>query len=225
MLKNKIKLIVSCDGGAASGKTTGAKLISKRYKLNFLSSGLLYRYASYLLIKQAPQNKIFFLRKKFINLNYEKISKINLQSENINLLVTKVAKQKKIRDILKKYQINFAKKYNKVCIEGRDISYAILPNADVKFFFKCSLDVASKRRWKELKKLDKGIKFVKVKKSLKIRNFTDQNRRHNPLKKVTDAVLIRTDILNKKAMLAKMSKEIDKKLLLRYGRNFKTKQK
>ena len=95
MLKNKIKLIVSCDGGAASGKTTGAKLISKRYKLNFLSSGLLYRYASYLLIKQAPQNKIFFLRKKFINLNYEKISKINLQSENINLLVTKVAKQKK----------------------------------------------------------------------------------------------------------------------------------
>ena len=225
MLKNKIKLIVSCDGGAASGKTTGAKLISKRYKLNFLSSGLLYRYASYLLIKQAPQNKIFFLRKKFINLNYEKISKINLQSENINLLVTKVAKQKKIRDILKKYQINFAKKYNKVCIEGRDISYAILPNADVKFFFKCSLDVASKRRWKELKKLDKGIKFVKVKKSLNIRNFTAQNRRHNPLKKVTDAVLIRTDILNKKAMLAKMSKEIDKKLLLRYGRNFKTKQK
>ena len=101
MLKNKIKLIVSCDGGAASGKTTGAKLISKRYKLNFLSSGQLYRYASYLLIKYTPQNKIYFLRKKFKNLNYKKISKINLQSENINSLVAKVAKQKKIRDILK----------------------------------------------------------------------------------------------------------------------------
>ena len=225
MSKNKIKLIISCDGGAASGKTTGAKLISKRYKLSFLSSGLLYRYASYLLIKYAPQNKILFLRKKFINLNYKKISKINLQSENINSLVAKIAKQKKIRDILKKYQINFAREYNKVCIEGRDISYAILPNADVKFFFKCNLDVASKRRWKELKKLHKGIKFVKVKKSLKIRNFTDQNRRHNPLKKVADAVLIRTDILSKKAMVTKMSKEIDKKILLKYGRNFKTRQK
>ena len=64
MLKNKIKLIISCDGGAASGKTTGAKLISRRYKLNFLSSGLLYRYASYLLIKHAPKNKIFFFKKK-----------------------------------------------------------------------------------------------------------------------------------------------------------------
>ena len=225
MLKNKIKLIVSCDGGAASGKTTGAKLISKRYKLNFLSSGLLYRYASYLLIKHSPQSKISFLRKKFINLNYKKISKINLQSENINSLVSKVAKQKKIRDLLKRYQTNFAKKYNKVCIEGRDISYAILPDADVKFFFTCSLDVASKRRWKELKKLHKGIKFAKVKKSLKIRNFTDKNRRHNPLKKMSDTVLIRTDILNKKAMVAKMSKEIDKKILLKYGRNFKARQK
>ena len=50
----------------------------------------------------------------------------------------------------------------------------------------------------------------------------DKKRRHNPLKKVSDAVLIRTDILNKKAMIAKMSKEIDKKLFLKYGRNFKT---
>ena len=84
MLKNRMKLIISCDGGGASGKTTGAKLISKKYKLNFLSSGLLYRYASYLLIKYVPKKKIHFLKKKFDNLNYKKISKINLQSQNIN---------------------------------------------------------------------------------------------------------------------------------------------
>ena len=87
------------------------------------------------------------------------------------------------------------------------------------------------KSWKKMEKAFenktevKGIKFVKVKKSLKIRNFTDQNRRHNPLKKVADAVLIRTDILSKKAMVTKMSKEIDKKILLKYGRNFKTRQK
>ena len=59
-----MKLIISCDGGGASGKTTGAKLISKKYKLSFLSSGLLYRYASYLLIKHAPERKNYFLKKK-----------------------------------------------------------------------------------------------------------------------------------------------------------------
>ena len=63
------------------------------------------------------------------------------------------------------------------------------------------------------------------KKSLRIRTLLDKKRRHNPLKKVADAVLIRTDILNKKSMVAKMSKEIDKKLLLKYGRNFKARQK
>ena len=54
-LRNNIKLSISCDGGAASGKTTGAKLISKKFKLKFLSSGLLYRYAGYLFLKYKPK--------------------------------------------------------------------------------------------------------------------------------------------------------------------------
>ena len=69
-MKPKIKLIqISCDGGAATGKSTGAKMIAKKYKLKFLSSGLLYRYASFILIKNKPKNKILFLQKKFRNLN------------------------------------------------------------------------------------------------------------------------------------------------------------
>ena len=45
--------------------------------------------------------------------------------------------------------INFSKN-NNCCIEGRDIATKILPNSDLKFFFKCSLDTAAKRRFKEL---------------------------------------------------------------------------
>ena len=75
MKKRKIrKLIVSCDGGAASGKTTGAKMISKKYNLKFLSSGMLYRYASYLILKNKPKNVINFLNKKFKKLNLNKVS-------------------------------------------------------------------------------------------------------------------------------------------------------
>ena len=62
-LKNK-KLKITCDGGAATGKTTGAKMIAKKYDLSFLSSGLLYRYSSYLILKYKPKNKILFLKKK-----------------------------------------------------------------------------------------------------------------------------------------------------------------
>ena len=55
---------IACDGGAATGKSTGAKMISKKYKLKFLSSGLLYRYASYLILKNKPRNINLFLKKK-----------------------------------------------------------------------------------------------------------------------------------------------------------------
>ena len=74
------------------------------------------------------------------------------------------------------------------------------------------------RRWLDLKK---KVPLKEVKKSLRTRTLLDKKRRHNPLKKMVDAVLIRTDILNKKAVVTKMSKEIDKKLISKYGRNFK----
>ena len=69
MLKKYKKLVIACDGGAASGKTTGAKLISKKYNLNFLSSGMLYRYAAFLILKKTPKNKISFVRKNFKKIN------------------------------------------------------------------------------------------------------------------------------------------------------------
>ena len=105
---------ISCDGGAATGKSTGAKLISKKFRLNFLSSGLLYRYAGYLLLKNNPKNGTSFLRKKFQNLNYNKIKKINLHSPTISKFSAEIAKKSEIRKILKKYQVNFAKKIRSV---------------------------------------------------------------------------------------------------------------
>ena len=61
-LKKNNKFIVAADGGAASGKTTGSKIISRKYGLKFLSSGLLYRFASYQILKHQPKNKIAFLK-------------------------------------------------------------------------------------------------------------------------------------------------------------------
>ena len=72
-LKKHHKLIIAADGSAASGKTTGAKKISKKYGLQFLSSGLLYRYASFQLLNNKPKNKINFLKKCFKNLILKKL--------------------------------------------------------------------------------------------------------------------------------------------------------
>ena len=217
MKKRKIrKLIVSCDGGAASGKTTGAKMISKKYNLKFLSSGMLYRYASYLILKNKPKNVINFLNKKFKKLNLNKVSKINLNTQTISEHTSLIAKVKKIRKILKNFQLKFSKINNRCIIEGRDISTEILPFSDVKFYFICDLNNASKRRFKDLKKINKNVKLSEVKKSIKIRNNRDKKRKHSPLLKHGDALEIHTGKLNKKQMIEKMSKHIDQTINSKY---------
>ena len=217
-MKSLNKIIrISCDGGGATGKSTGAKMIAKKYKLKFLSSGLLYRYASYLLIKNKPKNQINFLKKEFNNLNYQKVNKINLHTPEISMKTSHIAKINKIRKILKIFQVKFADKFKNCCIEGRDISTKILPNSDVKFFFKCDLNTAALRRYKELKKRDNKIKFKDVKKALRIRNNHDVKRRFSPLLKHRDAVEIDTGKLNKRAMLIKMTKYVDKVIKRKHG--------
>ena len=217
-LKKYHKLVIAADGSAASGKTTGSKLISKKFGLKFLSSGLLYRYASFQILKHKPKNKIGFLKKCFNNLSLKKLDNKNLHSPEISTFVSVIAKEGKIRNILKIFQKKFVKKYSKVCIEGRDIGTVILPSADIKFFFVCSLDVAAKRRFKELRKNNKRIKFVDVKKAMRIRNNSDKKRKNSPLIQAENAVIVRTDKLkNIKGMVNKMSEIIDKKIKDKYG--------
>ena len=93
-----------------------------------------------------------------------------------------------------------------------------MPNADVKFFFKCDLNTAAKRRFKELNKKNKKIKFIEVKKQLQIRNLRDVSRKNSPLLKSYDAVIVDTGKLNKiPDMMKKMSKIMEKEIKNKYG--------
>ena len=213
--KNK-KLKITCDGGAATGKTTGAKMIAKKYGLNFLSSGLLYRYSSYLILKYKPKNFTSFLNKKFKKLNYQNIKKINLHTPKISSHSAEIAKILSVRNILKRYQLKFIKKNLGCVLEGRDASTKICPDSDVKFFFKCNLDIAARRRYSELKKRGVKINLKSVKKALKLRNISDKKRKHSPLKKAKNAVVVDTSKIGKKAMLIKMSKYVEKAIKLKY---------
>ena len=203
------KLVIACDGESASGKSTAAKLISKKYELLLINSGLIYRYCSKLIIKHKPKNIIFFLRKKFSTLSYKDIARQNLHSEKISNHVAILVKNKNVRKIVNKLQMKIIHSNKKICVEGRDIASKILakdPKYDIAFYFKCNLDVASYRRWLDQKK---KVNIIDIKKSLKMRTNFDKKRKNSPLIKVKDAILIRTDRLTKKQVLKKMSKHID----------------
>ena len=203
-------LIIACDGEAASGKSTGAKLLSKKYKLLLLNSGLLYRYASKILLTKRPKKPIPYLKKKFKKVSYNLIKKQSLHSQEISNHVGYLAKNKQIREIMRVYQKNIIKKNKRICVEGRDIATKILnknPKYNLAFYFTCKINVAAKRRWKELKK---KVPLKEVQKSLAKRTKMDKDRKHSPLKKVKDAILIRTDKINKKEVLNRMSREVNK---------------
>ena len=209
-MKKLNKLIIACDGESASGKSTAAKLISRKYKLQLINSGLIYRYASKLIILNKPYNPINFLQKKLKNVSYRSIAKQNLHSEKISNHVAILAKNKKIREIVNKFQKKIIKNNKKICVEGRDIASKILakkPRYDIAFYFKCNINVASYRRWIDLKK---KVPLKDVKSSLLKRTKIDKKRKNSPLIKVKDAVLIRTDKLNKIEVLTKMSNYIDR---------------
>tara|TARA_Y100001936_G_C15946347_1_gene597624 strand:+ start:7 stop:666 length:660 start_codon:yes stop_codon:yes gene_type:complete len=215
--KKNFKFSIAIDGSSASGKTTGSKIIAKKFKFKLLSSGRLYRYLAYkIIINKDKYNK------KFIKDESKKITLIKLKNKKLNSpKVTKlssvIATKKYIRKELKKVQVDFIKKNKKVIVEGRDIASKIMPNADLKIFFKCSLKEKAKRRLKEFRVLNKNIKLTDVKKSLKLRDFVDKNRKESPLLFVKGAVLVDTTKLTLKQMRLRLINLVKRKLTTKYG--------
>ena len=224
-LKKIKSFILTVDGKASSGKSTAAKLLSKKFKIPHLSSGLLFRWAAKIILDYKPKNKVSYLKKRFNKFNYNNIKKINLHSPNISEYTAKIAKILEIRKIIKKAQKNWVHKNNKHCVvEGRD-SHTIFPQALVKFYLRANLNTAALRRFKELKKKNRKITIKEVKKDLRKRDYSDTTRKHSPLILAKDHVVIRSDILNKPNMVKKMSKKVEEKLVKKYGVRNKSRNK
>tara|TARA_Y100001958_G_scaffold131698_1_gene101008 strand:- start:349 stop:846 length:498 start_codon:yes stop_codon:yes gene_type:complete len=162
-----------------------------------------------MIIKNKPKDIVLFLKSKLKTITYKKITKHKLHSELISNHVAFLAKNKKVREIVNKFQKKIIRSNKRICVEGRDIASKILvknPKYDLAFYFKCNLKEASRRRWLEIKK---KVPLNKVERSLYIRTKMDKNRKFSPLIKVKDAILIKTDNLSKKQVLRKMSHHIE----------------
>ena len=154
--------------------------------------------------------------KKIKNLNLKKLQNKNLLSDEIGTKASLIAKDKNIRRLVHSFQINCAyrppKRYNGSCLDGRDVTYKIIPDADFKFFVTANLKIRAKRRFNELRKLNKKVSYSEVLKSIKKRDKSDYNRRISPLKKTKDSILINTSNLSKRACFLKIKKIIDRKI-------------
>ena len=216
MIKRKNILKIAIDSPAAAGAGTLAKALSNHYNLFYLDTGKIYRFIAYLKIKFPKKFNNKFIKSKINSLKIKDLSDKNLLSDEVGTEASIISKIKSIRRMVHSFQINCAynppKNYNGSCLDGRDITYKIIPDADFKFFVTASLKVRAKRRFNELKGLRKKTSYLAVLKSIKNRDKSDYNRRISPLKKTKDSILINTSNLSKRACFLKIKKIIDRKL-------------
>ena len=216
MIKRKNILKIAIDSPAAAGAGTLAKAISKHYNLVYLDTGKIYRFIASLKIRFPKKFNNKFIQSKIKSLKIKDLENKSLLSDEVGTEASIIAKNKSLRKLVHSFQLNYAynppKKYNGSCLDGRDITYNIVPDANFKFYITANVKIRALRRYKELKKLKKFIKYQDVLKSIKKRDKSDQNRRISPLKKTKDSLLINTTNLNKRACFLKIKKIIDRKI-------------
>ena len=216
MKKKKNIITVAIDSPAAAGAGTQAKLISKHYRLFYLDTGKIYRFIGKLKLENKDKFNYRMVKRKIKNMNIANLKDKELLSNEVAISASIIAKDKKIRDIVHKFQQKCAyqppNRYKGSVLDGRDIITVQVKDAMFKFFITASLKTRAKRRYDEYKKLNKKISFKDVFKSLKIRDKSDKERKFGPLKKTKDSILINTTKLSKKACFKKIKAIMDKKL-------------
>ena len=215
------KPIIAIDGPAGAGKSTVTKAFAKKLGFIYLDTGAMYRAVTWLLINNSINSsnqaeiknilkdaKLEFKNSKsleqiiFIN-NIDVTEKI--RSPKITSMVSEIAKQQFVRDLLTKQQQIIGEGGGLVA-EGRDIGTAVFPNADVKIFLTATPTERAKRRYLDLEK--RGYKYSSIEdleKEIKKRDKQDSEREIAPLRKAHDAVELCTDGMNIEDVLEELT--------------------
>ena len=180
------KLIITIDGPAASGKEKIAKYISKKWKLNHLDSGILYRrLALIFLIENIDIKNVYKIKNKLKNIHQISFrNSKNIRTQAISRLASKIAVHNCVRSFVNKFQYNFVNKNKKMkgfVIDGGDIGSVVFKKADLKLYIEVNAEIRAKRRYKQL--IDSGEKSIyrKILKDIKLRDKQDKLRKHSPL--------------------------------------------
>ena len=216
MKKRKNIITVAIDSPAAAGAGTQAKMISKAYNLIYLDTGKIYRYVGNLKLTYGTNFNYQLVKKKINKINIKDLNNKKLLADKVALSASIIAKDNKIRNLVKKFQLNIAynppTKFAGSVLDGRDITSVIMKDAMFKFFITADLKTRAKRRYLEYKKLKSKISFKEVLKNLEKRDYLDKNRKNSPLIRTKDSFLINTSKLSKKASFYKIKAIMDKKI-------------
>ena len=218
-------MIIAIDGPAASGKSTTAIGVAKRLGITYLDTGAMYRAVTFGLIENdikfedSPELDNYLKQIKLklsetksgviLNLDGRNVSK-EIRSSKVTENVSEVSALKSVRDSMVIIQRKLAKK-NDCILEGRDIGTVVFPNADFKFFLIADEKSRAKRRQNDLKRMGEKKSIGNVIKDINKRDHKDSTRKHSPLTKSEDAIIIDTSNLGINKVIDKIVNIVNKK--------------
>lgn len=194
---------IAIDGPAGSGKSTVSKIIANQQNLTFVSTGYFFRAYALILknndkINSSENEQLEVINNHAIDISDDKLfingvdSTNEIKNSEISELASILATKKRIREIAKEAQKQIAVKKD-VIMDGRDIGTVIMPDANLKIYLVASIKERAKRRTKELKELNENTSYIKVWLDIFKRDWNDKHRKIAPLKKASDAIVVKTN--------------------------------
>lgn len=207
---------IAIDGPVAAGKGTVSKLTAERLGFLYIDTGAMYRMTALL----ALQHQVAFddepaLERLITNSDMDmrnpteaerdgRLTTVLLDGQDVSWKIrteevsdgsSKVAQYPRVRQALVAKQQQIAQGKD-VVMEGRDITYRVLPQADLKIFLTASDAVRAKRRHAQLQNRGVDTSLDEVYQDLLERDQRDSSREADPLKVEPDAWLLDTSQLS-----------------------------
>ena len=218
--KEMLKLNVAIDGPSGSGKSTIAKLLAKKYGLNYLNTGLVYRAIAVNAIDEEvdlnnedevmstiEDGMIEMLPNEQVSLKGQDISKI-VRSDDASQGASKVSAHTRVRAWAVALQKHYGEEGG-IIMDGRDTTFKILPDAEVKVYLDTTPEIRAKRRVKQNEELGFSVDYQKILDEINERDNRDKNRATDPLQIVSDAIYIDATDMTIDQVVEKISQHID----------------
>lgn len=186
-------MIIAIDGPSGSGKSSIAKIISKKLNIQHLDTGAMYRLLALKLLNENLEYDKSILNELNIKIQDNKFFlddidvTTKIRDNEISKKASSVSKIKEVRE----YMVDLQRKISgeqDIVLDGRDIGTVVFPNADIKIFLTATIEERAKRRAIE----DNSVSYEKILYDMKKRDEQDSTRENSPLKIADDAIVIDT---------------------------------